>query len=234
MRYLWIVAAALSGLLFWARPISAGETAAVVPAAAPPADERFFAVFLAHQSPENAIKFSHTFAVFLRTSNDGTKRRINEACTISWFPVSEIVSVARSAEPGVNKTLEQTLTWAEQRGLAITLVGPYEIDARLFARAVAQAARLNRGELRYKAFDRLSRNTAINCVHAVADILEEDGPLNSGTARGHEATQLVVRHFERHFVSSSVAPEADALVDALHLRRFRQPTSSDVATGGGQ
>lgn len=193
--------------------------------------ERFFAVFFAHQSAENSIAMSHTFATFVRTTG-GAHPRVVEAHTISWFPVSEIVAVSRPSETGENRSLAKTLAWAEERRLQIVVTGPIEIQPELYQRAAKQAERLDRGELKYKAFDRFTRNTAVNCVHAISDIVAEPALLNSGGVRGQDATLMVVRRFQSFFVGNGTTTDSAAVVEALHLDRFLQPTSSMVAGGG--
>lgn len=191
--------------------------------------ERFFVVLLSQQSADNRIKWSHTFATFIRTDGASPRPHIVETRTISWLPASEIVSVARPAEPGVNKSLEATLAWAEAHGLQITVNGPFEIQRDLYDRAVAQATRLERGEIKYKANDRCMRGTAKNCSHAVADIVEDHGRLDSGVARGQDATLMVVHHFEPFFVSGGTSPDADYLLQALNLNRYVRPQATLVA-----
>lgn len=192
---------------------------------------RYFAVFLSQQSVDNEIKLSHTFAVFLRATGESSPPRVVETRTISWFPVSEIVSLARPAEPGVNKTLENSLAWAEERGLQITVNGPLEIQPELYRRAAQQAERLNRGELQYKAFDRFGRDKAKNCLHAIADIAEDLGRLNTGTSRGQDGTLQVIHHLQSFFVTGQTAAESESLLSDLKLQRFVAPAGVQLVSG---
>jgi hypothetical protein len=230
MRLHTISATVLAGLVLVAVPTLAGDLTVAKQGVEPRPGERYFAVFLAQQSADNEIKLSHTFATFVRTTaGERQARVITEQQTISWFPKSGIVSIARAAEPGVNKSLAQSLAWAEERDLEVTLLGPYEINAELYDRVVKQVERLNNGELKYRCFDTMSRATAKNCIHALSDIDVDNGRLNTGSTRGRDATQMVVEHLKRFFVSQGVVPEADSLLDALGLTRFKQPALEAVA-----
>jgi hypothetical protein len=191
--------------------------------------ERFFVVLLSHQSADNVIKWSHTFATFIRASGASPNMRIIETRTISWLPAAGIVSLAHPAEPGVNKSLAESVAWAEAHGLQVIVNGPFEIRPELYRRAWEQAARLERGELRYKANDRLGRDKAKSCSHAIADIVEDHGRLDTGITRGQDATELVVRHFEPFFVSTGATGESSQLLQSLNLARFVKPQTNIVA-----
>ncbi|MCE9606701.1 MAG: hypothetical protein K8U03_17565 [Planctomycetia bacterium] len=196
-----------------------------VPLAPPaiPTGERFYVVLLAHQNQENEIAMSHTFAVFLRTSGTGAEHQVLETRTINWLPVSGHVSIVRPAEPGINKSLAETLAWAKQRGLELTMRGPYEIDAEFFGRAAAQVARLERGDFKYRCFNTQSRNTAKNCIHAVADIFEDQGRIDTGSARGHEAMLKVAEYFQPRFKGKELlAADAEPLLAKLNLQDLRK------------
>jgi hypothetical protein len=227
-----MLGAVLTGMFLAATPLWAGDLAGPPSSNDSTSGDRYFAVFLAHQSSDNEVKFSHTFATFVRTTAGRQQGRvITEQQTISWFPKAGVVSIARGPETGVNMTLEQSLAWAAERNLDVTLSGPYEINAELYGRVAKQVERLNKGELKYRCFDGMSRATAKNCIHALSDVDTDNGRLNSGSARGHDGTMLVVEHLKRFFVSPAVAPEADSLLDALNLRRLKQPAAAAIAGG---
>jgi hypothetical protein len=218
-------------------PSTRAETAAdrappVVETAKP---SRYFAIFGTYESPDGAIELSHTFATFLRTFDDGGRGRVVESCTISWLPASGQISMARAAEPGVNKSLADTIAFAEQNKLRLSFDGPYETDAVLFRRAVEQAGKLNRGEISYKCFDRYSREKAKNCMHAISDLEEADGRLYSYSARGREGTQRTAHHLRSHFLRQDEVPSSlgDVLFDAVNLRRFQASATDEAIAGVG-
>lgn len=188
---------------------------------------RYYAVFFSHESESNASRDSHTFATFVKTSGDGEELHVVESATISWLPASDTVSIGRASEKGVNKTLEQTVAWAESHGYQIMVDGPFEIRPELYDRAVQQAAKLNRGELKYRAFDRFTRDTAKNCFHAVADIVEQPKRLQTGTAWGREATLMVVDHLKPYFVANPTA--GGDLLAELGAAKFAARPAEQIA-----
>lgn len=194
------------------------------------AGEKYYVIFMAHQDSENTIPMSHTFAVFLRTTGEGANRTIVETATINWLPEAGHVALTRPAEPGVNKTLAQTLAWAKERNLEVTMRGPYEIDADFYRQAVAQVARLENGRFQYRCYAARSRNTAKNCIYAVADLFDDETPLDTGSSRGLEATMKVVEYFKPRFKSKELASaEFAPLLADLKLYDLRNPGSEVLA-----
>jgi hypothetical protein len=192
--------------------------------------EKYYVVFLAHQSSDNKIAMSHTFALFLRTRGDQANRKITETATINWLPASGQISVIRPAERGVNKALTETLDWARDHELEISVIGPFEIDAEFYRRAAVQAARLERGELQYRCYNANSRVTAKNCIYAVADLFEDQPHLDTGSSRGLEATQKVVEYFRPRFKSPELmGTEWSPLLAEFKLAEYRRPTSEMTA-----
>jgi hypothetical protein len=89
--------------------------------------------------------------------------------------------------------------------------GPYEIKEELYKRAVAQVERLKKPSVAYKAVDRRYRGgDAFNCIHAVSDIDPDAGYLDTGTAYGEAASQLVVEHLRRWIISPDKVHESIA------------------------
>jgi len=193
-----------------------------VTAASPPAaPQKAYVILFSYSGEEYKPKFSHTFAAFVRTTGEPGRLNVVEHCTISWLPRSGIISLARPAEPGVNLSLQDTLDLAERQGSAISYLGPFEIREELYRKAVAQAERLERGELRYKAFDHYTRSTAKNCIHAVSDICEEHGRLGTGTTHGLPATRLVARSFEPYYLGAEASEDvAYEIFKSLNLRQI--------------
>jgi len=194
----------------------------LVTAASPLAGpERTFAILFAYSGAQNKPKLSHTFATFVRTSGEPGRLRVTDHCTISWLPQSGIISLARPAEAGTNLSLQDTLDLAEKQGLAMSYIGPFEVRDELFEKAAAQAARLERGELKYKAFDHYSRSEAKNCIHAVSDLCDELGRLSTGTTHGLPATRLVARAFEPYYLGTEMPREvAHELLASLGVRQI--------------
>jgi len=194
-----------------------------------PADEKYYAVFLAHQDAENTIPMSHTFALFMKTRDDGAHRKIVDTATINWLPLSGHVSIARPAEQGVNKSLAETLQWAKERNLEVSISGPYEIDADFYGRAASQASRLERGEFKYRCHVKM-RDTTKNCIYAVADIFDDEPQLDTGTSRGRESLSEIVEYFRPKFKSHELILSEFAPVSAeLKLSEIRTVDTERLA-----
>jgi hypothetical protein len=193
--------------------------------------ENYYVVLLAHQDAENSIPMSHTFAVFMRTRGEGANRKIMETAKINWLPKSGHISIARPAEPGVNKPLAETLEWAKQRNLEVSLCGPFEIDADFYKRAVAHVARLERGDFQYRCYAKL-RNTTKNCICAVADIFDDEPRLDTGSSRGTESMLKVVEYYKPRFKSMELAAsDFSPLLADLNLNGFRHAVLETVMAG---
>ena len=114
----------------------------------------------------------------------------------------DIVILRRRPEPGTNLDLASSLRWAESRNCRVSMWGPYQIDKELYERAIKQEARLNSGQVLYKALDRRFRpETASNCIHAVADLDTDHGLLHSGQGRGDAASRQVAQHLNRWIIN---------------------------------
>jgi hypothetical protein len=166
--------------------------------------DRYFIIPFAYENRGNDPEYSHSFMTVIRVLPDNkqpkltpgiTKRsykdRNFEAFTISWLPhdfgtnpnlcvfegfgarlVPEMnqcpVSVGRSFK------LEETIRLAVSVKNAVCMWGPYEINKAGFDLGVKRLRLLEKGEIKYRADDRLTRKnrTAINCFHAMAGLYD--------------------------------------------------------------
>jgi hypothetical protein len=162
------------------------------------ADERYFVTLYASQRSDRDPQRSHSFAVFVKATPDGDSTRC-ESFTISWMPASGVIRLLARPEPGMNFTFAESLRWAARQGLRTTAWGPFEIPKEILDRAADQKRRLESGAVLYKALDRRSRLGAINCIHAVSDVIP--GPLlSTGSARGETATGLIAAHYRPYVI----------------------------------
>jgi hypothetical protein len=168
------------------------------------ADDTYYMVIFAYQGKPNLPKSAHTFATFLKVPDGkGGKPDFTRAKshTISWMPASLVVVPLRPRqEQGKNLDLGETLQLAVAQNADISAWGPVQIRKELFDAAVKQIARLNSGEIAYKALDGKFRpGAATNCFHAVSDIVE--GPLlDTGAAFGDAASVMVRDHLGRWII----------------------------------
>jgi hypothetical protein len=185
--------------------------------AASPAAESYYMVVYAAQEESTPLT-SHCFATFARVTSTGRpsdEPRI-ELHHINWFSVrghqsGQTYGVFENdgrltcPEPGENRTTREALELVLRRGLRVSRFGPFEIDRDLFERALRQIERLE-GRIPgarplYKAFDLGYREgseiRALNCIHAISDIVREPIPLRTWACYGDEAARRVVLHLRR-------------------------------------
>ena len=187
------------------------------------AETTYYMVMFGAQTQFNAPRTSHTFATFVK-AEDGL---VVDEQTISWLPAEGYFGIDYSMPPlrivpGRNYTLDETI--ARSPGRSVQFWGPSEITPRLYAKAMERVRYLNGGGTSYKMMilfrDNLrtnpSRNEpggAINCIMAVSDI---GGYLETGTARGVEASGQVLASLSRHLVNGN--RNVQAIADQMHLR----------------
>ena len=161
--------------------------------------DRYFIVPFAYQDRGNRPARAHSFISVIRVFADnkqphyapGMRRgrfrdRDFEAFTISWLPAdfakNQGLCVFRGfgsridpelntcpIVPGKCFKLQETLKLAVLFKNAVGMWGPYEIKKEAFELGVKRKELLDRGTIRYKADDRLTRKDliAINCFHAM-------------------------------------------------------------------
>jgi hypothetical protein len=135
------------------------------------AQERYYLWVFSSQSTPKLPRYTHTWATFAKVTDCGGKRYV-EALTISWMPANlNIRPYALLPEAGTNLDLPTTLRFVHSQCQRISVWGPYEIDAPLYQKALAQKARLESGRVLYRSVDPLFRGQNISdCIHAVSDI----------------------------------------------------------------
>jgi len=189
---------------FW-MSITALLVVASAPSRAQEPDESYYMTIFSAQANSRDPRRTHSFATFVKAAGTGDSAKDNpiEIHTISWMPQSlDIVILRRQPEPGVNLDLASSLRWAESRNSRVSMWGPYQINKELYDRAVEQEARLNSGQVLYKALDRRFRpGIASNCIHAVTDLDTENGLLHSGQGRGDAASRQVAQHLNRWIIN---------------------------------
>jgi hypothetical protein len=199
------------------------------------AHDRYFMIPFAFENEGNDPEFSHSFITVIRVLGDDKQPRLTpgivkrsykdrkfEAFTISWLPddflethkICVFKGFGARLVPSMNKcplsdgksyNLEETVSMAVYAKNALCMWGPYEIGKGGFDLGVRRLRLLEKGEIKYRADDRLYRKEgkAINCFHAMAglDVLYPDGGVFgtgfntwgiNGTARVlHEYTDRV-------------------------------------------
>ena len=177
--------------------------------------ERYFIIPFAYQDDGNHPEFSHSFISVIRVFADTKtpketpglvqgkyKDREFEAFTISWLPADFLENPhlcvfegpgARlfatknkcPVSPGKSFNLAETIQLAVDAKNAVAMWGPYEIRKEGFDLGVARKRLLDKGEIKYRADDRLYQKdkAAISCFHAMAgldEIFPKGGLFGSG------------------------------------------------------
>ncbi|MBY0231948.1 MAG: hypothetical protein K2W96_21910 [Gemmataceae bacterium] len=141
------------------------------------AGEAYYALVFSGQRIPNDPDHSHTFATFVKVTWQGDGPMAPparfEAVTISWLPANLVVRTrALQAERGNNFGLHETLRWALADGQRVSLWGPFPACPDLYRRAMARAAHLGSGTVRYKANDLLRDSDRVsNCIHGVSQAI---------------------------------------------------------------
>ena len=180
---------------------------AVSSAAAPSqggAEDRYYMIMFASQAEPNLPKHAHTFALFVKASQEGkdpSKHKIDSHC-ISWLPKSLMIEPLRlQPEPGENLSLPASLKFAKANNAQVTMWGPFFIQKKCYDMALKRLEFLNSGKIAYVVLDRRFRGgQATNCIHAVSDLDADDGLLDVGTASGDEASRAVAGHLRRWMI----------------------------------
>jgi hypothetical protein len=162
----------------------------------------YHVVLFASEREGNPPRFSHTWATFVKTTQNGSTAeppKLDETITISWMPASGIIPALFTVR-GRNFSLKESLDWAREKDSRVIAWGPIPIRKELFDRARERKEVLDRGVLAYKMVDAPVRPLqGTNCIHAVTDMVP--GPLlDTGTARGEEATQMVAEHLRDYMI----------------------------------
>jgi uncharacterized protein (TIGR03000 family) len=188
------------------------------------ADAKFYVTYYSYQSNPHKIRYTHTFAHFVKTTPLGAEEQ-----TISWMPASlRIAVLRRQPEPGVNLSLGETFQLAQSIGARVTNQGTFEITRDLYERAANQVKYLRSGQVQYKCVDSRFRGAASNCIHAVSDL---GGYLDTGTQSGDAATAAVVRHLDAYVVRqpARAEPAELSLVSLVPDRNVRDESDSRLA-----
>lgn len=140
------------------------------------AEELYFMIVFGADGASLRPRDAHTFATFVKATGEGRSLATGEleVVTISWLPRSGIVHAARLfPEPGRNFGLRESLDLAYRQGGQVCRWGPYQIRPELYYRALAQCARLESGQVRYKAAVTGYHTARVaNCIRAVSDLAD--------------------------------------------------------------
>jgi hypothetical protein len=173
---------------------------AVALAAAPlAAQDRYYAIVFGAETKPKQPKFSHSWAVFVRTDGCG---HLREAHTISWLPCEvELHPNRLLPEPGRNFDLHTSMKIALESCEHVGQWGPFPICPELYEKALWQIDRLNSGDVQYKTVDFwFPVGRVSNCIHACLYPVDERRELrvpeyNYGKAASYGIAQVYVKKY---------------------------------------
>jgi hypothetical protein len=183
----------------------------------------YYAMVFGSDSSPKRLRYSHTWATFVKATGEGTDPAgyAIEMRTISWMPQRSDVRVFNPVpEPGMNVDLYRTLAIEYGHGDTVTMWGPFVTLPRVFEEAGRVAARLESGEVRYRAID--GRNLVnSDCIHAVAFVDPAFGRGHYPLIRiGKPASRYIARQAMTRSVFDQSRYDNSWLIPRLGLDRY--------------
>jgi hypothetical protein len=190
--------------------------------------DRYYVLIFGSQSQPKLLKYTHTWATFVRVIGDETNPN---GCTIyqhtiSWLPETLNVRVwSPVPEPGVNLDLYQTLQAVSANNERVTLWGPFVITPDIYERSLRVYQIVNSGAVQYRAISTSYDLLISDCIHAVAAVDPVFGrshyPLVriGDPASRYLARQIVVRSLENRGIDQA-AFDNSWLIPRLALDRY--------------
>lgn len=213
------------------RQLSAGLVAGIVLlSSSAPADaaERYYVAVFGSQSHPKLLRYTHTWATFVRAVGEGEDPNNWTLCqhTISWLPQTLDVRVWNPfPEPGVNLDLYQTLGAVAAHNERVTLWGPFVIPPEIYERSLRVYEIAQSGAARYRAISTASDLLISDCIHAVAAVDPIFGRSHYPLIRiGNPASrfiarEIVVRSIENRGIDQA-AFDNSWLIPRLGLDRY--------------
>jgi hypothetical protein len=102
-------------------------------------DERYYAMIFGSQSSPKRLRYTHTWATFIRVVGEGDDPSGYQVYQhrISWLPASlDVRTWALLPERGVNLDLYATLEAVYRNGESVTRWGPFEMLPQVYARSL--------------------------------------------------------------------------------------------------
>jgi len=189
------------------------------------ADEYYFLAIFGSQSQPKRLKYTHTWATFIRAVGEGPD--LNSYCvetnTISWLPRSLEVKVwSPWPEPGVNMDLHQTLQYVTANRESITMWGPFVCQKALWDRSLAVRDILEGGTAQYRAISTRVNLLIADCIHAVAAVDPIMGREHYPLLRvGKPASRYIAREIMQRSLYDQYQYDASWLIPRLALDPYQ-------------
>ena len=187
-------------------------------------EDRYYAMIFGSQSSPKLLRYTHTWATFVRVSGEGDDPRGYQVYphTISWLPDTLSVRTwALLPEKGVNLDLYSTLDVVYRDGESVTMWGPFEMARPVYERSLRVKAILDGGAAEYRAIS-TPRNLLISdCIHAVAAVDPVFGRGHYPLIRiGKPASRFIARQVMTRSVFDQYNTHASWLIPWLGLDRY--------------
>ncbi|MFO0888092.1 MAG: hypothetical protein U0790_02980 [Isosphaeraceae bacterium] len=188
------------------------------------AEEHYFFMIFGSQSSPKLLRYSHTWATFVRAVGEGPDLGTYqlEVNTISWFPRTLDVKVFRPwPEPGVNLDLYQTIRCVSSQRESITMWGPFVCVKEVWDRALVVRNLLESGAAQYRAISTRVNLLISDCIHAVAAVDPEMGRGHYPLIRiGKPASRYIAHEVMQRSVYDQYQYDASWLFPRLSLNQF--------------
>jgi hypothetical protein len=186
--------------------------------------ERYYAMIFGSQSSPKLLRYTHTWATFIRVVGEGDDPRGFQIYqhTISWLPSSLVVRTwSPFPEQGVNLDLYATLDAVSRNGESVTMWGPFEIAQPIYARSLRIKAILDSGVAQYRAISTPQNLLVSDCIHAVAAVDPVFGRGHYPLIRiGKPASRFIARQVMTRSIFDQYQTHASWLIPMLGLDRY--------------
>lgn len=187
-------------------------------------DERYYTIVFGSQSNPKLLRYTHTWATFVRVVGEGDGLRQHQvyAHTISWLPASlNVRTWALLPEDGVNLDLHATLDMVYKNGESVTAWGPFEVTGMVYQRSLRVKAILDSGAAQYRAISTQRDLLVSDCIHAVAAVDPVFGRGHYPLIRiGKPASRFVARQVMTRSLFDQYQTNAPWLIAHLGLDRY--------------
>lgn len=186
--------------------------------------EFYYALIFGSQSSPKQLRYTHTWATFVRAVGEGTDANsfAIEAHTISWLPQTLEVRVWRPwPEAGVNLDLYQTLQTVHASQQSVTMWGPFMIQKQAYDKSLWVRQLIDTGAPQYRAISTTRDLLISDCIHAVAAVDPVFGRGHYPLVRiGKPASRYIARQIMIRSPIDQVAFDNSWLIPRLGLDRY--------------
>lgn len=186
--------------------------------------EHYYAIIFGSQSSPKLLRYTHTWATFVRVVGEGNDPRGYqvEQHTISWLPESlDVRTWAFLPEKGVNLDLYATLDAVSRDRESVTMWGPFEIIGPVYERSLRVKAILDSGAAEYRAISTPRNLLVSDCIHAVAAVDPVFGRGHYPLIRvGKPASRYIARQVMTRSLFDQYQTDASWLIPRLGLDRY--------------